>query len=323
MSAIKKKIELVKPPALRPGDTIGIVAPASQIQKELLEAGCARLSELGYRTFYKSSIYDNELFFAGSVERRCRELEEMFERDDVQAVICARGGYGSNTLLEKLDLEKIRLKPKIFIGYSDITTLLTYLHDRAQMITFHGPMVTKDFVASGQVDTSSWNNAMSGANQWLVAADEIMSLIRGQAEGRLYGGCLSMLVASLGTPFEIITDDTILFVEDTNVKPFQVDRMLMHLKLAGKFDNIRGIIFGEMCGCGDTQLLIAGIKRLVSDMGIPVALGLRSGHVSGRNVTLPIGVNASLIVGDRVQITILEAAVSAETPQSTSARSRA
>src|SRR5450432_3373987 len=135
----------IKPPALQPGDGIGIVAPASNIKREHLETGCAALRQAGYRPVYSESIFDKDWYFAGSVERRARELEEMFVRDDVRAIVCARGGYGSNYLLEALDIKKIAAHPKIFAGYSDLTTLLTYLADAAGFVTFHAPMLTKDF----------------------------------------------------------------------------------------------------------------------------------------------------------------------------------
>jgi muramoyltetrapeptide carboxypeptidase len=140
MSAIAKP--RVKPPVLKPGDVVGIVAPASDIKRELLEAGCDALRKLGYKPFYFDSILERDSYFAGSHERRAHELQEMFERDDVRAVICARGGYGSNYLLNALDLPKIARHPKIFVGYSDITTLLTYFADAGGFVTFHGPMVT-------------------------------------------------------------------------------------------------------------------------------------------------------------------------------------
>src|SRR5271155_335657 len=135
----------VKPPALRPGDTVGIVAPASNVKRLDLEAGCEGLRRAGYRPFYLDSILDQDLYFAGSLGRRARELEEMFARDEVRAIVCARGGYGANYLLEALDLEKIKSRPKIFVGYSDLTALLTHFCDAAGLVTFHGPMVAKDW----------------------------------------------------------------------------------------------------------------------------------------------------------------------------------
>jgi muramoyltetrapeptide carboxypeptidase len=310
-------IPRIKPPALRPGDVVGIVAPASNIKRDWLEAGCAALRQLGYKPFYFDSILDKELYFAGSVDRRLHELEEMFTREEVRAILCARGGYGANYLLQRLDLRKVIANPKIFVGYSDITTLLTYFNDAAGLVTFHGPMVTKDFAVADGVDMSSFMSAMTGETSWEVSQENgARPRAPGSAEGTLYGGCLSMLVESLGTPHEIHTDGTILFIEDIAAKPYQIDRMLMQLKLAGKLSGVRGIIFGEMLDCIQHEdqgyTLEDIIMRIVGDLGVPVAYGLRSGHVSGGNVTLPIGVQASLTVTDReVRIKVLEAATMA------------
>jgi muramoyltetrapeptide carboxypeptidase len=311
-----RQIARVKPPALRPGDTVGIVAPASNIKRDLLEQGCAALRDLGYTPFYLDSIFEQDLYFAGSAARRARELEEMFERDDIKAIMCARGGYGTNYLLRELDPAKIAGHPKIFVGYSDITTLLTCFADSAAFVTFHGPMVTKDFACPDGVDLVSWQSALSGIAGWEIVSSPDSGgegLVDGTAEGILYGGCLSLLVASLGTPHEIRTAGTILFLEDVNAKPFQVDRMLMQLKLAGKLEGVKGIVFGEMLDCVQSQdqpyTLQEVVLRIVGELGVPLAFGLRSGHVTRKNITLPIGVRASLRVNGRdVQLKILEAA---------------
>ena len=307
-------LPLVRPPALLPGDSVGIVAPASNVKRADLEAGCEALRRAGYRPFYFDSILDQDLYFAGSVERRARELEEMFVRDEVRAIVCARGGYGANYLLRELDVEKIRAHPKIFVGYSDITTLLTYFVDAVGFVTFHGPMVAKDWAHENGVDLGLWQSALSGASSWDVALGTgVSGLVEGEADGIVYGGCLSMLVASLGTPYEIKTHGTILFLEDIAAKPFQIDRMLMQLKLAGKFEGVRGIVFGEMLECVQTAdqgyTLQEVVTRIVGDIGVPVAYGVRSGHVTAGNITLPFGVAARLTVRDtRVGLKILEAA---------------
>src|SRR5580692_146930 len=305
----------VKPRALRPGDTVGIVAPASNLKRADLEAGCVALRQAGYRPFFFDSILEKDLYFAGSVARRKQELEEMFSRDEVRAIVCARGGYGANYLLPELDLATITAHPKIFVGYSDLTALLTRLTDAANLVTFHGPMVAKDWAHDGGVDLASWQAALSGTMPWDVPLNpDVVALSEGEAEGILYGGCLSILVASLGTPYEIKTAGTILFLEDVAAKPFQIDRMLMQLKLAGLFDNVRGIVFGEMLDCVQSAnheyTLQQVIARIVGDLGVPVAYGVRSGHVSKENITLPFGVNAWLKVhGGEVQLRILEPAV--------------
>jgi muramoyltetrapeptide carboxypeptidase len=307
----------VRPPALRRGDVVGIVAPASNIKRELLDAGCERLRQLGYRPFYLDSILEQDLYFAGPVERRARELEQMFAREEVRAIVCARGGYGANYLLRALDLKAISRTPKIFVGYSDNTTLLTWFSDAAGFVTFHGPMVTKDFVWEGGIDLASWEAALTGAAEWPITPQvPAKPLLEGFAQGVLYGGCLSMLVASLGTPFEIRTSGTILFIEDVGAKPYQIDRMLMQLKLAGKFKEVRGVVFGEMLDClqhTDQEYTLEGvILRVIGDLGVPVAYGLRSGHVSSSNITLPIGVRAELAIsGADVKLKFVEPATTA------------
>jgi muramoyltetrapeptide carboxypeptidase len=303
----------IKPRALRKGDKVAIVAPASNIKRELLEAGCDSLRAAGYEPFYFASILERDLYFAGSVERRARELEEMFVRDDIKAIVCSRGGYGSNYLLPVIDLAKVAAHPKIFVGYSDLTTLLTRFADKTNLVTFHGPMVAKDFAVTDGVDLVSWQNALSGKAEWAIPEDSgAKPLVPGEADGILYGGCLSMLVAALGTPYDIHTAGTILFIEDLAAKPYQIDRMLMQLKLAGKLKDVRGIVFGEMMDCRQSSAqdytLEEVVLRVVGDLGIPVAFGLRSGHVSRANITLPIGVRAKLEVGSEVKLRILEAA---------------
>lgn len=300
----RSQIERIKPRALQSGDNIGIVAPASYFRREDFEAGCAALRQLGYNPVYDQCIFDRDLYFAGTVERRVRELESMFERDDVKAIICARGGYGSNYLLSALDVRKIAAHPKALIGYSDNTSLLTYLCDAANLVTFHGPMVAKDFAKPGGVDLNSWKEALGGRENWGLDFDVesgVKPLVEGSAEAVLYGGCLSMLVESLGTPNEVRTDGTVLFIEDVAAKPYQIDRMLMHLKLAGKLGGVRGIIFGEMVDCiqsaNQGYTLEEVVTRVVADLGVPVAYGLPSGHVSRQNTTLPIGVSVLLNVG--------------------------
>ncbi len=310
------QVERIKPPALRAGDNIGIVAPASYFKREDFEAGCTALRQMGYNPVYDQSIFDRDLYFAGSVDRRVRELENMFARDDVRAIICARGGYGSNYLLPSLDIGKISSHPKAFVGYSDNTSLQTYFCDAANFVTFHGPMVAKDFAKADGIDVESWQAALGGRENWRFDFDSnsgVKPLAQGSAEGVLYGGCLSMLVESLGTPYEIRTKGTILFVEDIATKPYQIDRMLMHLKLAVKLKGVRGLIFGEMLDCVQAPnqgfTLEEVVMRIVGELGIPVAYGLRSGHVSRQNITLPIGVSALLNVGGMgVTLEILEPA---------------
>ena len=222
----------------------------------------------------------------------------MFKREDVDGIICARGGYGTNHLLPRIDLDIIRAHPKFFMGYSDVTTLLTYICDHADLVTLHGPMAVSDreqFARGVFVDDVTSNFKYSSA--------QTEQVVQGSAAGVLYGGCLSMLAASLGTPYEIQTEGTILFIEDIATKPYQIDRMLMQLKLAGKLAGVRGICFGEMVDCvqpgGQDYTLKQSIANVVGDLNIPVGIGLRSGHIApGQvpNLCLPLGLPVTLNV---------------------------
>lgn len=277
----------------------------------MFEAGCAELEHLGYKVACCDDIFDRDIYFAGSAERRVREFHEMWDRDDVKAIICARGGYGCNYLLPRLDLELIRRKPKIFIGSSDITALLTYIHEQTGLVTFHGPMAAGDF-ARRTVDEGQFRSLLQQGDGSFGRA---LIPLRGAdyGEGKFYGGCLSILAASLGTPYEFqVPENTILFLEDIGEPAYRLDRMLMQLKLAGKFRNVSGIVFGEMQSCtAPTGYELKDVLlRVIDDLDVPVAWGLLSGHVTkGPSLTLPMGVHAQLTVADNVTLTF-EGAVS-------------
>jgi muramoyltetrapeptide carboxypeptidase len=314
---VSANTKTIRPPALRQGDKVALIAPASSFSREGFLAGCERLRQMGYEPVYSESIFDRDIYFAGTAERRTRELKEYWQREDIRALICVRGGYGSNYLPEQLDFDLIAKQPKILMGCSDITTLLTAIHDHTGLVTFHGPMVAKD-LASGSFDFLSWNNSLGGAAEWDVPTEGVEILRTGAARARLYGGCLSMLVASLRTPFEIQTQDTILFIEDIAEKPYRIDRMLMQLRLAGKLERVRGFVFGEMLDClppvGESYTLQQVIMRVLAGYNVPVVFGLKSGHVTGNNITLPIGMQAELAAeGPAVQLKILEPATEKST----------
>jgi len=313
--------ERVRPAALLPGDTIGIIAPAGAIERDALEAGCAWLMRKGLQPFYLPSILDRDLYFAGSTRRRLEEFHEMFSRPEVKAILCARGGYGCSYLLPDIDLSLVRAHPKIFCGCSDVTTLLTYLCDRAGMATFHGPMLNVDVRPDG-IDEESWSAAFLSGESYRreFSHDEVQTLVPGTAGGMLYGGCLSILCASLGTPYEIDTRGTILFLEDLAEPGYRIDRMLMQLKLAGKLTGVRGLIFGEMLNCArhvQDYTLQQVVLRIVGDLGVPVAYGLKSGHVSRAAFTLPFGVQAHVACAEAVSLSF-EASVRSEATPVTS-----
>ena len=300
---------------MKSGDLVAVVAPASNIKADYLERGIAELERLGFRAQYEPEILARELYTAGSDERRARELMRAFQNPEVSAVWCARGGYGTMRILTLLDDEVLKKNPKVFIGYSDITALHLFVYKKFGWVTFHGPMVAKDLQGGAEhFDEPSLRHALSGdVTEWSISSSGARTLHNGSVvSGKLVGGCLTLINALLGTPYELDTTDSILFLEDTNVRPFAIDRMLTQLRLAGKFDRVRAIIFGEMTDC--IQNIDQGyslddvLRTCTQDLSIPVAIGLKSGHSPAGNLTLPLGVDASFDPSIQT-LTIKESAV--------------
>jgi muramoyltetrapeptide carboxypeptidase len=244
---------------------------------------------------------------------RLRDLHHAFADDEVRAIFTTRGGYGSNYLLEGLDLDLIAESAKPFFAYSDLTALQLWLLDQIQLPAFHGPMLSADFSREDGFHLPSLQAALSGQPYSVGEAEGLRTLHAGRVKGTLYGGCLSIIVSLLGTPYEPQTEGKLLFLEDVSVKPYQIDRMLWQLREAGKLEGVRGIVFGEMPDCvspgAPEGLLDEVILRVFRDFKGPIATGLRSGHVSRQNVTLTFGVEAELHTGRQPELNILEPAV--------------
>ena len=309
---------LLKPPSVAPDAAIGIVAPASPAKPERVDLGLAALRSLGHvPKLAANALLRAPLYFAGTPEERLADLHSAFADADTAAVMCIRGGYGSNYLLEGVDLETIAAHPKPFFAYSDLTGIQLHLLDELGLPVFHGPMLAADFYLPNGVHLESFRAALAGDPYSVGAAEGLRTLkpaaSSAGARGTLYGGCLSILASLLGTPWEPSTEGTLLFLEDTGVKPYQIDRMLWQLRNAGKLDGVRGIVFGEMLDCASpgapASLLEEAILNALDGLAVPIAIGLRSGHVSRENVTLTFGVEAELAVGDIARLRILEPAV--------------
>ncbi len=305
---------LLKPPAVSADAGISIVAAASSAQLERVEKGIAALRALGFApALGLNTLHRGPLYFAGTPEQRLADLHAAFRDANTAAVMCLRGGYGSNYILDDLDLELFRKHPKVFFAYSDLTGVQLRLLDELGLPAFHGPMAAADFYLADGVHMDSFRAAISGMPYQVGAAEGLRSLKRGIASGTFYGGCLSILVSLLGTPWEPHTEGKLLFIEDVGAKPYQVDRMLWQLRKAGKLEGVRGIIFGEMLECGSpgaaSDLLDRAILNALDGFEGPIAIGLRSGHVSRQNVTLTFGVQAQLTVGEQTELHLLEAAV--------------
>lgn len=305
----------VKPPALRPGDLIGIVAPASNIKPDLLEAGCRELERLGFRTLYRPGITTAFRYFSGTVERRAAEFLEMVRNPEVRAIFCARGGYGSGRIIPYLEPELLLANPKIINGSSDITALLSFL-DRSGLVSFHGPTVATA-IRQGEAgyNVRLLLDLLKGeAVRFPTAGTSVLRT--GSAEGRLIGGCLSLVVATLGTPYEMDTTDSILVLEDLDTKPYQIDRMLTQLKQAGKLDNVRGVVFGEMLNCmqnaNQGYTLEEVILDVLGDTSFPILYGFPTGHTAGPNIMVPFGVRARLKLDFSSVFELLEPAVTVE-----------
>jgi muramoyltetrapeptide carboxypeptidase len=307
---------LLKPPAVPNDALVAVVSPASTPSPDRVESGMQALRELGYAPQAAEHAFTRgPLYFAGTPEMRLRDLHHAFADDEVRAIFSTRGGYGSNYLLDALDLDLIAESAKPFIGYSDLTAPQLWLLDQIQLPVFHGPMLSADFAREDGVHLASLQAALSGETYSVGAEDGLRTLHPGRARGTLYGGCLSMLVALLGTPYEPQTEGKLLFLEDVNAKPYQIDRMLWQLSQAGKLEGVRGIVFGEMLDClspgAPPELLDEVILRVFDKFQGPIAIGLRSGHVSHSNVTLTFGVEAELLAANHAQLNLLQPAVMA------------
>jgi muramoyltetrapeptide carboxypeptidase len=286
-------------PAVRRGSRVAVISPASYPQPDRLAKGVEALGQLGYfPSVGRQALSKANHYFAGSAQARLDDLHAAFLDPAAGAIFCSRGGYGSNYLLGSLDLGLVREHPKPFIAHSDMTCIQTWLLDQIGLASFHGPMVAGDFAAPDGVDEPSLLAALGGERWFVGEASGLRTLIPGKATGVLYGGCLTLLAASLGTPYAPRTEGKLLFLEDRDVKPYQLDRLLRQMILAGKFAGVTGIIFGEMLDCvapgQQNSILDDVILRVMDWFQGPIAIGLRSGHASRRNVTLAFGIQAEL-----------------------------
>ena len=282
-------------PKLKRGSRVAVVSPASAARAELVEAGCERLRGFGYEPVVMPHALDRgPLYYAGTAEDRVADLHAAFVDESIDGVICTRGGWGSAELLPLLDRELVRANPKVFVGYSDHTSLHAWFWNECGMPTFYAPMVAADWSKSDGLGERTWRAAVEGDGVWSVSAEDGLKVLReGNAEGRLLGGCLSIVVEALGTPWALkIEEPTVLFLEDIGTKPYKWDRFLQHLKFAGGLKNVRGIVFGDMSANieeSETELLEAACLHALHDFEGPVTISLKCGHVERRNRSLPLG----------------------------------
>ena len=299
-------------PALPAGGVIALIAPAGPAELDL-NLATQWMHARGYQLRVMAGVWEKDGYLAGSDAVRLRDLHEAFADDSIDAIFCLRGGYGTPRLLDSIDFELLRRHPKPFVGYSDITALHLAITRYAGFVTFHGPMLNADLLGNKQPPTESSLLRMLRGQQPPVlehpAAYPLMTLAPGCASGRLLGGNLSMICATLGTAFELNAEDIILFIEDVNEPLYRIDRLLTHMRLAGKLSRLRGVLVGDVAGV-DVQALARLLTQELGPLGIPVLAGWRSGHCDP-NLTLPMGAQVRLDA-DRQQLVIEQAVVTAK-----------
>jgi muramoyltetrapeptide carboxypeptidase len=287
--------EVVPSPRLKRGSRIAVVSPASAAKPELVAAGVDRLRAFGYEpVVMPHALSRGPLYYAGTAEERAADLHAAFAEDSIDGIVCTRGGWGSAELLPLLDAELVRRNPKVFVGYSDHTSLQSWFWNECALPVFYAPMVAADWSKADGVDARTWKAALEGDGAWSVGVHDGVRVLRGgDAEGRLLGGCVSILCAALGTPWALKIDEPcVLFLEDIGTKPYQWDRMLQHLRFAGALQNVRAIVLGDMTASveeNEMALLEAACLHALGEFDGPVLIGLQSGHLARANRSLPLG----------------------------------
>jgi len=286
---------LRKPEPLSRGDRVSLLAPSGAWDPQRLQAGIEILESWGLDPVGPNSTGSLRYFSATDAER-ASEFEAAFADPDTRAVLTVRGGSGAARALRYIDLAVVEANPKIFCGYSDVTLLLDAIHSRAGLVSFHGPMIGVDLARISDDARERFRRFLFGEDDWFNGEARQCWRAGASAAGVLKGGCLAVLVTSLGTPYEIDTADSILFIEDVAEAPYAVDRMIVHMKHAGKFDAVRGVAFGPMQSCdggAGPELLREIALDVLSDFDFPILFGLQAGHGADNGV-LPIGCEVEL-----------------------------
>jgi len=297
----------IKAPKLKEGDRIGIVAPAGPVLQEEIQPGLDFLESLGFEPVCSPHLYDQKGYLAGEDKARVKDLHAMFRDRKIKAVLCARGGYGSHRILQKLDYGLFSRNPKIFVGYSDITTLLCALFKKSGLITIHGP-VLRDLLKGDGRNATLLLKLMSSNELTTVNFPSGTAVKKGRAQGVLLGGNLSLIGDLIGTPFLPSFKGKLLFIEEKGEPLYRIDRMLTHLLLSGELEKCAGLMVGAFEECGDPASVIDLVRERCSRLSVPVLTGLSVGH-GEQNVPLPIGVRAVLDTG-KMSLEIKEPCVS-------------
>jgi muramoyltetrapeptide carboxypeptidase len=293
---------LLRPRSLRPGDRIALVAPASSYDEEAARRGAEILAAWDLSVELPARL-EPVRYLAASDDERARQLTEAFTREEIAGIVAIRGGFGFSRLLGLFDPAVATAHPKMFVGYSDLTILLSRLSAEAGVVSFHGPMAASDLPRLGPDQLERFRRFLFGEDGWW-AGGKLGCRASGAAKGRLVGGCLSVIVTTIGTPYEIDTKGAVLFLEDVNESPYRIDRMLTHLSHAGKLAGVAAVVLGSFHGCGEEEEVLAIADEILSPLRIPVVSGFDAGHGSGGAV-LPIGCEV-FVDADAGSIELLE-----------------
>lgn len=315
---------LIKPKALKKGDTIGLITPASAVTRQAFEKAVENLEAMGFVVKYTDNMSVRKGFLAGTDQQRLDDLHQMFSDPNIDGIVCARGGYGSGRLLPKINYDLIKANPKVLVGYSDITALLYGIHQKTGLVCFHGPVGASEY--SEFTDKAFEQVLMKGKapkferpKEWEENEDpafQYLPIVEGTAEGALVGGNLSLMCSLMGTPYDIDFKDKIVFIEEIGESPYRVDRMLTQLLNSGKLSEAKGVAMGVFRGCETKPddpdfALSTSLENVLKDrfgnMNIPVLYGLPIGHIDD-NATLPLGVQAELDV-EKASLRLLEKGV--------------
>lgn len=298
---------IIRPPRLRQGERVGIIAPAGPVEPFEIEPAISLLESLGFRVCLGSHVYERKTYLAGDDETRLADLHEMLRNDEVKVILCARGGYGTHRLLEKIDYSLAKKRPKIIVGYSDITALLVALYRKTGLVTFHGPMA-KELGKNENKNLESFLQLITSGSKIAFSLSHGKVIRPGKGRGVLLGGNLSLLCHLIGTPFMPSPRGKILFLEERGEPLYRIDRMLTYLKLAGFLGQCTGVVFGEFSECGDTSSIIEVFREKTRELSVPVMTGLKVGH-GLENVAVPVGVRAILDT-ETMSLTLTEPSVS-------------
>ncbi|MGB7217990.1 MAG: LD-carboxypeptidase [Vicinamibacterales bacterium] len=306
---------MVKPRAISPGDRLAVVAPASPFSREEFDRGVEELRQLGFVPVYDDTVFARARYVSGPAELRAAAIRRAWQDPSIAGIIAARGGYGSAQVLPLLDREEARRARKPFIGYSDLTAVLTYLTLECGIVAFHGPMLDRRLARGADgYDRASFLNAVCRREPMCeLTAPAVETIKVGEVVGPIFGGTLTQLVSSLGTPFAFAPPaGHVLFLEEVGERPYRLDRMVTQLRQAGVLARAAAVVIGELPGCDEPTgepIARAVMADLFQDFSGPVLIGFPSGHTTGPSLTLPLGVACRVVASARPCLVIEEAAV--------------